>query len=203
MTKDCDQVAVDTAFLIKIVESDNGILFEKIMKQMNRIPVIHEYVYQHEVMENRAIKGLIDKNIINIINYSDFLLEEFDKEQYERIFRQTYKGMNGQRLHEKENIFFYHRAEENLGEIHTALMALHLNIDLMVSDDNGAKNYIEKNLSSKRHKLSVQNIPDVLLSLASSDRCFLHWQDIKGIIKRLYGKNSKIYIEIRKCWQSV
>lgn len=29
MTKDCDQVAVDTAFLIKIVESDNGILFEK------------------------------------------------------------------------------------------------------------------------------------------------------------------------------
>lgn len=103
MTKDCDQVAVDTAFLIKIVESDNGILFEKIMKQMNRIPVIHEYVYQHEVMENRAIKGLIDKNIIN---YSDFLLEEFDKEQYERIFRQTYKGMNGQRLHEKENIFF-------------------------------------------------------------------------------------------------
>ena len=93
MTKDCDQVAVDTAFLIKIVESDNGILFEKIMKQMNRIPVIHEYVYQHEVMENRAIKGLIDKNIINIINYSDFLLEEFDKEQYERIFRQTYKGM--------------------------------------------------------------------------------------------------------------
>lgn len=82
-------------------------------------------------------------------------------------------------------------------------MALHLNIDLMVSDDNGAKNYIEKNLSSKRHKLSVQNIPDVLLSLASSDRCFLHWQDIKGLIKRLYGKNSKIYIEIRKCWQSV
>ena len=193
MTKDCDQVAVDTAFLIKIVESDNGILFEKIMKQMNRIPVIHEYVYQHEIMENRAIKALIDKNIINIINYSDFLLEEFDKEQYERIFRQTYKGMNGQRLHEKENI----------GEIHTALMALHLNIDLMVSDDNGAKNYIEKNLSSKRHKLSVQNIPDVLLSLASSDRCFLHWQDIKGLIKRLYGKNSKIYIEIRKCWQSV
>ena len=173
------------------------------MKQMNRIPVIHEYVYQHEIMENRAIKALIDKNIINIINYSDFLLEEFDKEQYERIFRQTYKGMNGQSLHEKENIFLYHRAEENIGEIHTALMALHLNIDLMVSDDNGAKNYIEKNLSSKRHKLSVQNIPDVLLSLASSDRCFLHWQDIKGLIKRLYGKNSKIYIEIRKCWQSV
>ena len=28
MTKDCDQVAVDTAFLIKIVESDNGILLK-------------------------------------------------------------------------------------------------------------------------------------------------------------------------------
>lgn len=92
MTKDCDQVAVDTAFLIKIVESDNGILFEKIMKQMNRIPVIHEYVYQHEVMENRAIKGLIDKNIINIINYSDFYLKNLIKNSMKEFFVRLIKA---------------------------------------------------------------------------------------------------------------
>lgn len=59
------------------------------------------------------------------------------------------------------------------------------------------KRYIENNMSSGRHKLSVQNISDVLISLASMDRSCVKWADIKGLSKFLYGSCDK-YEEIRQ-----
>ena len=108
--------------------------------------------------------------------------------------------MNGCLLPDGTDIFTYHRAKENLGEIHTALMAQHLHIDLMVSHDIGAKSYIEHHMSSSRHPLAVYNIGDVLAFLAACDRSVVKWQDVKGVAKRLFS--GSYYDKIRDCWQS-
>lgn len=192
-------VAVDTAFLLKTTEYDGGQLFEKIMQQMQRTPMIHEFIYKQELIGSEVARNLVEKEIVHIITYKDFLTDVSLKDQYERIFRQAYKGMNGFPLPKDVDVFSYQRANENLGEIHTALMAQHMNIDLMVSDDVGAKKYIECHMNSSRHKLSVQNIPDVLISLSETDRSRVKWQDLKGLAKSLYGIGKR-YQEIRDYW---
>lgn len=53
MTKECVQVAVDTAFLSKLTEEDKkGVLFKNIMMQIDRSPVLHEFVYKEELHGN-------------------------------------------------------------------------------------------------------------------------------------------------------
>ena len=202
MTKEGVQVAVDTAFLSKLTEKDQrGVLFKNIMLQMGRSPVVHQYVYEEELLGNTAARKLVEEGSVRVVKFEEFLKDQSDKDQYDRLFRQAYKGMNGLELSPKEDIFTYRHDKENLGEIHTALMAQHLNIDLMVSHDAGAKKYIEEHMSSRRHRLIVWNIQDVFAGLASLDRSLVKWSDIKGVAKRLFGQDERYHM-IRDCWQS-
>lgn len=202
MTKECVQVAVDTAFLSKLTEEDRrGVLFKNIMLQKGRAPVVHQYVYEEELFGNTAARNLVEEGSVRVVMFEEFLKDQSDKDQYDRLFRQAYKGMNGCQLSTKVDIFTYRHEKENLGEIHTALMAQHLNIDLMVSHDAGAKKYIEEHMSSRRHRLLVWNVQDVFAELASLDRSWVKWSDIKGVAKRLFGQDER-YHKIRDCWQA-
>lgn len=97
-----------------------------------------------------------------------------------------------------KDIYTYHHEKENLGEIRTALMALYLNINLMMSDDFEAKQYISNRLSSKRHPIKVYNIYDTLLVLSDCKGRQLQWNNIKGLSKYLFS-NTK-YASIREKW---
>lgn len=201
MTKDSTLVAVDTAFLLKLTEQDKkGELFINIMTQMQRSPVMHRFIFDQELLGNATARHLVNDGIITLMDVTDFLTDDEDRQHYRRLFHQAYRGMNGCLLPNETDIFTYHRVKENLGEIHTALMAQHLHIDLMVSHDIGAKSYIENHMSSARHPLMVYNIGDVLVFLAACDRSVVKWQDVKGVAKRLFS--GSYYDNIRDCWQA-
>ena len=68
MTKECVQVAVDTAFLSKLTEEDQkGVLFKNIMLQMERTPVMHQYVYEEELLGNTAARNLVEEGSVRIV----------------------------------------------------------------------------------------------------------------------------------------
>ena len=202
MTKECVQVAVDTAFLSKLTEEDQrGVLFKNIMLQMRRSPVMHQYVYKEELHGNMSARNLVEEGSVQLVQFADFLKNKADMAFYEGLFRQAYKGMNGRELPKTADVFTYRHEKENIGEIHTALMAQYLNIDLMVSHDDGAKKYIEEHMSSRRHELTVWNIQDVFKALAFCDRDIVKWRDIKGVAKRLFGQDKR-YMMIHDSWQS-
>lgn len=76
-----------------------------------------------------------------------------------------------------------------------------INITDSVIRDAGAKKYIEEHMSSRRHRLLVWNVQDVFAELASLDRSWVKWSDIKGVAKRLFGQDER-YHKIRDCWQA-
>lgn len=91
---------------------------------------MHEYVYKQELHENAFVKKLVEEDIIKIYEYYGFLIDKEKEEEYERGFRYAYKEMNGRDFSRKHQIREYHHDKEKLGEIHSAIMARMLKLDL-------------------------------------------------------------------------
>lgn len=140
-------------------------------------------------------KKLVNSGHIEVLDYNNFLNN--NRRTYEDMFKNIYFSFNAKSFNNND-IYTYHHQKENLGEIRTALMAFYMNINLMMSDDYEAKQYVTNRLSSKRHPINVYNINDTLLLLAENKERSLQWKDIKGLAKRLFENNR--YDNIRKQW---
>lgn len=193
MANDKKKVAVDTDFFLKVTEKDDGTLFINLMNELNRQAVMHEYVYREELFANKIANNLVEKGVIQIIEYDDFLQD--DRRSYESNFRMLYYLFHAEDFN--GNIYTYSKKNDDLGEIRSALMAQSMNIDLMVSDDKKAKSIIENRLSSSRHPLKVFNIFDAFYSIASSSTS-IKWQDVKGLAKKNIKKQQ--YEKLNEEW---
>lgn len=191
-----EKVAIDTDFFIKITEkSKSGDLFIKLMDELNVRPVMHEYVYYEELCGNLVAQDLVKSGYIEVIKYTDFLSDD-QKEMYENAFRGAFKYLNYDRFH--GDVYADKRKGWNLGEIRTALMAVYMGIKIFMSDDGGAKKYVQKRVNSKRHPLEVQNIYDVLMIIAKKKDRKIGWTEVKGCAKRVIDR--KRYEEIKMQW---
>lgn len=147
------RVVLDADFIGGITDyksGDGADLFRRVFCTLGKCPVVHPYVAEHELINNRVAQSLIKNGDIVVIPYTDFLAENGAKNTLYRksfhdlhtIIRETHIPRRGNAemvpLKWGDNIFARH-AGRSFGEIHSILMAVELGIPLFYSNDSGAK----------------------------------------------------------------
>lgn len=158
---------------------------------------MHKYVLEEELFCNPTVKELVEKGYIEIIDYNDFLNPR-NKSDYEDKFNNFYKTFNSQEF--SGNIYTYRHAGENLGEIRSSLMAWYLGIEILMSDDKAAKYYVTERLSSRRRKIYVYNVYDILITIGQKNDKKIRWEEVKATAKAAFGTSDK-YNDIVNVWQ--
>lgn len=151
MDKHC--AVLDTDFLNLITNYRDGDpidLFQRIMQGLDCSPVLHPYVAEHELNQNRIAMQLIDRGLVQVIPYESFLNrdDELETMMYRRNFEDLHNAITEdieskygssevKKLESNTNIFQRH-AQMSFGEVHSLLMAAELQIPILYSNDHGA-----------------------------------------------------------------
>jgi hypothetical protein len=193
------EVVIDADFFNHMTCVDTqGELFCKIMGVMEVSPVLHEYVQKQELFANSVMKLLVDGGNIKVYCYDDFLNTKEEREKYEKDFYWGYQKLNYEHLPKDVDVFTYRKAHANMGELHSALLAKKLGIGLMMSDDRGARDFVEHKLNSRKNKIMVYNSYDVVLYIAKQGESVITWKDIKSTLKKCMS--DRCYEEVKMKW---
>lgn len=199
MSNDKKDVVIDTDFFRKLTNNlTSEELFLKIMEEINKTPVMHEFVFKEELHEHSLVKKLKDGGFLKVYSFHDYL-NDANLDDFKEKFNAAYKKLNYQTFPETD-ILAYRKCEESLGEIHSSLMAWYMNMDIMMSDDVDAKHYVTTMLTSRNKKIEVLNIFDILLHIGKMSNRNLKWKDVKGMAGRVLTKESKKYEHIKEFW---
>lgn len=203
MTNEKRRVAIDADFFYKFTENDpSGEFFLKIMNELNIMPVMHSYIAEYELAGNPTVRKLIDEKKITVYDYSDYVNEE-GVQGYIEKFRWAYEIFNYKEFDGNgKDEFTYHCRKENLGELRTALMAFYMDIDLFMSDDGGAKSFVQTKLSSRRHKIDVYNVYDTLVEVYNISNRSIKWNEIKGFAKYVFANANDKYKKLNEIWHN-
>ena len=169
------------------------------MREFKATPVMHTYVYNYELAGNTAARLLVEKKLIRVVDYEEYLPK--DRSHYANAFYNAYQSFNFKKLDHSRDIYTYQHQGESLGEIRTALMALYMNINVFMSDDREARTYVKNRISSSRHRIMAYGIYDTLMYIGKSNDRQLRWSEVKGLAKEILA--GKQYDEINKMWHNM
>ncbi len=198
------KVVIDTDYFNFITHdlSDDS-LFLEIIRELKYEPVMHEFVYKQELHEHSFVKCLVDKHIITIYDYDSLTKDQADATEYERLFKYAYFELNAKRFVDAMVIRDYRHEKENLGEIHSTILARLMGYDILMSNDGGAKSLAGK-LSTLRSHIHVYNIEDTFTELITPEKSSIKWTKIKNVVKQLKNNGNKTdtekYMRIRNKW---
>lgn len=147
--------------------------------------VMHEFVANTELKGNMYLQQLLDKGIVSIVYYKDYLKEE-DNAEYAEYFTKAYEKVNRLDFSESDDIYEYADQDESLGEIRSLYMARKLGYIYFMSDDADAKMLTKKFFSSK-NKVEVKSLFDVLVMCKERDTN-LQWKDINPTVTNAMRK---------------
>lgn len=198
-----DITIIDNDFLSYCMRSHQNIdgkeLFLNICRELNMEPVVHTYVYEQEMFSLKESRELVSEGKMRVIDYPDFLKNEFERTMYERNFEDLYHQMNGEQIVYKNcDVFSYRGGQENLGEIHSILLAMFCRYNVFLSNDGGAKEIAWSNMKSKVH---VYNIIDVFERIAQKEnRQYITKADFVALTKGDKGRKKEIN-RIKELWK--
>lgn len=196
------KAVIDADFFRNITEYERGNdLFLKVMDELGMKPIMHEFVANTELKENKYLEELKDTGKISIVSYEEYLRAE-DRAEYEEYFIEAYESINYFDFPKGSDIYEYADKDESLGEIRSLYMANKMGYIYFMSDDGGAKALARKFFSSKR-AIKVESLYDVLVMCKEKDTK-LQWKDINPTVtnamqkrqdkvnslRQLYGKNA-------------
>lgn len=157
---------IDADFYIKMTKyaCDRGALFLQMLKDLGVQAVMHKYVAKVELKKDEYIKDFIDSGQIELRDYSDYLISEQDRSEYEDYFIEAYERMNRYDFPEDEDIYEYACEDEGLGEIRSLFLAKKMGYHYFMSDDGGARRLA----TSFWKRPEVLNVYDALLKCKES-----------------------------------
>lgn len=180
------KAVIDADFFINITDYEHGTdLFLKVMNDLGLSPVMHEFVANTELKGNMYLQQLLDKGIISVISYKDYIKEE-DQEEYKEYFTKAYEKVNHFDFSKTDDIYEYADQDESLGEIRSLYMARKLRYIYFMSDDTDAK-MLAKNFFSSKNKVEVKSLFDVLVMCKERDTN-LQWKDINPTVTNAMRK---------------
>ena len=198
------KVVVDTDYFRFITrDCSDSFLFLKIMEALECAPIMHEYVYKEELHEHSFVKKLVQDGYLTIVDYDSLTSDEENKNEYIRLFKFAYYEMNYKKF-EGNNIKEYRHEKENLGEIHSVILAKILGYSLMMSNDGDARTFIETKVNTSKNSIKVVNIELTFIEMITPNVSKLKWPDIKSYLTPLKNsesiKDRDKYNRIRNVW---
>ena len=195
------KVIVDTDFINYMIRGKDGIdyYFNKIIADMNVTPVVHEFLYNKEMMGNPLVTKLVKEQKLTVVKYEDFL-NDLNDPYYSSLFADLYRYCNERELdYGRANFRTYQEAEANLGEIHSVILALYTGYPLFFSNDNGSKTMAKTKINTSRYQLEVRNIIDVFDEIAVMETKSLTKKDFVNLTKGDSGRKAQVQ-EIKEKW---
>lgn len=198
------KVVIDTDFLNHILKTPHGEeVMQKIVDFYGYELVMHPWVYEREITGIfAATETYVQKNV-KVLEYSDFLRTEDDEDLYELSFLDLYRSMNrGESVDAGYQSFkSYNRANKNLGEIHSVILAKYAGIPLLMSDDYNAKEIAAKRINADGFHLDVKKSFDIMCDMVKTDKDILSRDDAFAVIRNYKPEYQKTYIkEIKKLY---
>lgn len=198
-----EKVILDTDFMNYMIRANKGekeYYFNKIVNDLNIDPVIHEFLYEKEMMGNPLVNKLVEEGKIKVMKYQDFLKDKNDDIYYSNLFSDLYKFCNGRELqYGEQNFATYQESNANLGEIHSVILALYTGYTLFFSNDKGSKSMVQTKINTEVYDLKVKDIMDIFEELALLEEKTITKKDFNMLTKGDKGRKSHIK-EIKEKW---
>ena len=190
-----NRVVIDSDFCNMLTPGNNfykeKVFFKSIFNSLGKKPVIHTFVYKQELLTNTVIKELVNEKFIEIIEYKDFLVEDWYKKQYTDDFVDFYDYMNSEKIAADFEQIKTHHAKKNMGEIHSLILAHYLAIPIFMSNDNGAKQLAQTKINSSAFTICVKNICDVFCDIKNNGSIKIDSKAVRSILKQRNGWTEK------------
>ena len=201
------EVIVDTCFLQKLSSEGQAIYnIEKVLDELEYIPVVHPYIYEHELSLHSYFVRLVDSGYIRVIAYTEFQKDDIDKQTYEAYYdvlyeemRKTLEAMNGPKQVEKlclkkgQTIYNTHKQGSSMGDVHMILMAAYLQIPILLTEDSDIemlRNIAKRKMQLGQYSLKIFNGVQLIEKIAKKKDSTMTVKEIEAILKSMRERNA-------------
>lgn len=201
------EVIVDTCFLQKL--SSEGKVTENIKKVLDELaytPVVHPYIFEHELSLYSYLVRLIEEGYIRVIPYNEFQKDVTDKQSYEAYYhvlyedmRLTLEAMNSPKkveklcLHKGKTIYDTHRQGSSMGDVHMILMASYLQLPVVLTEDSDIellRDVARRRMRLGEYSLQIFNGIQLIEQIAKKQDSSISMKEIELILKAMRERGS-------------
>lgn len=194
------EVIVDTCFLQKISSEGRSIgNIKRVLDELDYTPVVHPYVYEHELKLFSYFTKLAAEGYIRVISYDTFLKDEIDKEFYEEYYDVLYEDMRSaldavnSRKHIEElcfkngqTIFNTHKQGSSMGDVHMILMASYMKLPILLTEDSDIellRDMAKRRMNLGQYSLQILNGVELIEEIAKKENSSITKKEIEAILK--------------------
>lgn len=210
------EVIVDTCFLQKVSSEGKSVdNIKKVLAELEYIPVVHPYIYEHELSLHSYFVRLVDEGYIRIIQYNEFQKDESDKQSYEAYYdvlyeemRLTLDAMKGPKkveklcLHKGQTIYNTHKQGSSMGDVHMILMASFLQMPILLTEDSDIemlRDIAKRRMHLGQYSLQIFNGVQLIEELARKQDSSITPKEIESILKAM-GERGKVS-SVKEIWR--
>ena len=201
------EVIVDTCFLQKVSSegkaTDN---IKKMLAELEYIPVVHPYIFEHELSLHSYLKRLVDEGYIRVIQYNEFQKDASDRQSYEAYYdilyedmRLALEAMNSPKqveklcLHKGQTIYNTHKQGSSMGDVHMILMASYLQKPILLTEDSDIemlRDIARKRMRLGQYSLQIFSAVELLEEIAQKQDSSISVKEIELILKAMGERNA-------------
>ena len=187
------EVIVDTCFLQKL-SSEGKVIdnIKRVLAELEYIPVVHPYIYEHELSLHSYFVRLVEDGYIKVMGYDEFQKDAIDKQTYEAYYdvlyeemRLTLEAMNSPKQVEKlclqkgQTIYNTHKQGSSMGDVHMILMASYLQMPILLTEDSDIE--MLRDIAKRRMRLG---------EIAKKQDSSITVKEIEAILKAMRERNA-------------
>ncbi len=194
------EVIVDTCFLQKL-SSEGKVIdnIKKVLAELNYIPVVHPYIYEHELSLHSYFVRLVEEGYIRVIQYNEFQKDASDKQSYEAYYDVLYEDMRlaleasgGPKqieklsLHKGQTIYNMHKQGSSMGDVHMILMASYLQMPILLTEDSDIellRDIARKRMRLGQYSLQILNGVQLIEKIAQKQNSTITVKELEAILK--------------------
>ena len=210
------EVIVDTCFLQKLSSEGKAIdNVKRILAELEYIPVVHPYIYEHELSLHSYFVRLVEEKYIKVIQYNEFQKDEIDKQSYEDYYsvlyedmRLTLEAMNSPKqveklcLHKGQTIYNTHKQGSSMGDVHMILMASFLQMPVLLTEDSDIemlRDIAKRRMRLGQYSLQILNGVQLIEEIAKKQNTSISVKEIESILKAMRKRD--VISSIKAVWR--
>lgn len=213
-----NEVIVDTCFLQKLSSEGKAVNhIKKVLAELEYVPVVHPYIYEHELSLHSYFVKLIEEGYIRVIQYNEFQKDVIDKQSYEAYYgmlyeemRLTLEAINSPKrtkvkklcLHRGQTIYNTHIQGSSMGDVHMILMATYLQIPILLTEDSDIemlRDIAKRRMRLGRYSLQILNGIQLIEEIAKKGDSSITAKEIEFILKDMKERNA--VSKIKAVWR--
>lgn len=210
------EVIVDTCFLQKLSSEGKAIdNIKKVLAELEYIPVVHPYIYEHELSLHSYFVRLVTEGYMRVIQYNEFQKDATDKQSYEAYYdvlyeemRLTLKALNSPKqleklcLHKGQTIYNTHRQGSSMGDVHMILMASYLQMPILLTEDSDIemlRDIAKRRMRLGQYSLQILNGVQLIEEIAKKQDSSITVKEMEAILKAMRERG--VVSSIKTVWR--